>query len=1244
MSLTDCGIENPLVRDGKSQNQRLLDALLPSYVSVDERSTADLLIFAREYAKQINYYDPDNELDGNWLDFFDSDISTQIALITAEDTQETRTDWELYYEGHQDDPTRTNLTILFQFVLDMARKMDLWYLRVEDSTAFSEEIEALIKSTMREALYKLVSYDKGATDLVYPVSGEPIGLDYSGFADIWVDQPDPENPIDWNTYVTSIPANSSIYVGDDLTGGEDIDKYLSASEKVQNLYRTFIESQIRIVSESGQYLEETLTDWPLHQPHFALFITFLRLVEFARTHMNGLTQRHLDFYYEKVLKLTPNEPVPDQLHVIFEIAKNVETHKLEEGILMKAGKDELGNDLLYELTNEIVVNKSVVSSLKTIFVDLENNNTVYAATEANSGDGAGGDFDEDSLQNWKPFGSAENQVADDLGFAFASPVLALAEGERTICVDLELNPNTYQTWDEIYPLEDCPGFNSVSDEDETTQFRIFLTTEEGWLEVDQDEINLSETTGGDSMSISFTLGESVLPIIAYNAELHGGTFVTKWPMIRFLVNNQTFTNPYKRLIELELIKAEIEVKVLNLRNLVVQNELTVMDSAKPFQPFGPTPYTGREAGSGPKFYVGSPEVFRKQLLDLSLHVKWGELPPENFGIYYNTPYADAIGGNGLVNSSFELVWTALEDRNWVPLDDTIANNIMFLDDTSVAVPYPPKSARSFVWNDLDNDSLELFSEIDLRLTDFEEWNLNSQRGFLRAELFPLDFLHDEYVNVFAEEVINLANGVTGAEIPNSPYTPIIQEISLDYTARATVDLSPYFKVPSDVDTDPNYQDRRDFEDRVEQFFHIHPFGQRELHPQVDLALVEDETSTYIPFTMMPQYGNEGYLFIGIDKLVSGQSLSLLFQILEASANPDTDNPDSFTWHYLQDNEWRDFKPSEIPANTTDDLTTSGIITFAMPKAVNTDNTILPADLHWIMATVPNNSLSISDLIDVVGQAALAQFQDNDNDPNHLSTPLEAKKVRKLAPKQAAIKGVSQPYSSFGGEIAENGDDFYLRVAERLRHKNRAITIHDYETLVLGEFPSVYKTRCLNHTSRDTQLAPGNVYMIVVSNTINRNAVNPLEPKVDVNTLKKIKEFLFPLMSTFVCLEVRNPTYEQVEVQGTVYIKSGFDQNEYQNQLIEEIKEFLSPWAYQDGQDISFEGKIHRSVILNFIEEREYVDYVVDFLMLHTTASGTTEVEEAIPSTPMVVLVSQTTHTINTEISAVAVQDIDNCDG
>ena len=56
-----CNTGNPLHRDGTSQAQRFPLALDENYVRIDERGPAQLLNFTREFAKEIKFYNIENQ-------------------------------------------------------------------------------------------------------------------------------------------------------------------------------------------------------------------------------------------------------------------------------------------------------------------------------------------------------------------------------------------------------------------------------------------------------------------------------------------------------------------------------------------------------------------------------------------------------------------------------------------------------------------------------------------------------------------------------------------------------------------------------------------------------------------------------------------------------------------------------------------------------------------------------------------------------------------------------------------------------------------------------------------------------------------------------------------------------------------------------------------------------------------------------------------------------------------------------
>jgi hypothetical protein len=112
--------------------------------------------------------------------------------------------------------------------------------------------------------------------------------------------------------------------------------------------------------------------------------------------------------------------------------------------------------------------------------------------------------------------------------------------------------------------------------------------------------------------------------------------------------------------------------------------------------------------------------------------------------------------------------------------------------------------------------------------------------------------------------------------------------------------------------------------------------------------------------------------------------------------------------------------------------------------------------------------------------------------------------------------------------------------------------------------------------------------------------------------------------------VKNPAYQKLRLEFSVKFKEGYEFNFYSEKLKEEIKQFLSPWAYSTGRDITFGGKIYKSVLLNFVEEVEYVDYLEDFYLYSISGSKglSNDLDEVQPESPDTILVSDSTHFIH----------------
>lgn len=405
--------------------------------------------------------------------------------------------------------------------------------------------------------------------------------------------------------------------------------------------------------------------------------------------------------------------------------------------------------------------------------------------------------------------------------------------------------------------------------------------------------------------------------------------------------------------------------------------------------------------------------------------------------------------------------------------------------------------------------------------------------------------------------------------PKDPVTPEITSLSIDYTAVA--------------------------KDEQVSFFHLHPFDGT--FQQQQLGRQENQPE------LVPKFIDEGTLFIGLKDLRPGGTLNLLFQMAESTSDPFMEQAE-VDWYFLSENKWQRLEDKfNVLEDETMGLIRPGVINFSIPTTINKNNTILPPDWYWIKAGVRERAGAVSETISVHAQAARARFVDRGNDLTRLSGPLEKGSIANPVQNIGAVKSVQQPYDSFGGRPEEKGLAFYTRVSERLRHKGRAVTLFDFERLVLENYPEIYKAKCITHTlsrragaDQDNHLAPGYVTIAVIPDLSKIRFANRFEPRATAALLEEIEKFLKQKSSPFVRLRVINPDYQGVNFRANIGFVEGVDQQFFQEELRNDLRKYLAPWAFDPLAVIAFDGRIFRSTVLKFVEERPYVDFVTDFTM------------------------------------------------
>ena len=414
-------------------------------------------------------------------------------------------------------------------------------------------------------------------------------------------------------------------------------------------------------------------------------------------------------------------------------------------------------------------------------------------------------------------------------------------------------------------------------------------------------------------------------------------------------------------------------------------------------------------------------------------------------------------------------------------------------------------------------------------------------------------------------------------LPKEPYTPTIKSLSLSYSATTEIVISPL-------------KHSRDRFKTPENIFHIEPFG-----------IVNTYSNGRVHNrSIVPQYDENGYLYIGLEGLKPPQLLTLLFPMSESAKGSRFYDLLDIEWCFLSNNEWVKFTAEQIIVDTTDRFTTIGIVTLEIPREINKRNTILPNDLHWLRISVRGDVDILGKVLDIETQAVTATWKpDSETDPEvHLANPLMPFEPIELETIVAEIADTSQPLGSFKGKTSEKNTEFYARISERLRHKNRAVTHWDYEHLILDRFPSIYQVKCLSHLTNPEFVNHGNLLFVVVPR-MKPNAIATL-PTVNTSLLQDIKEFLQKHTTPFVNIEVRNPEYERIKISFSVAFTEGNNNGQTLKRLNRDIKKYVCPWLFGEESELELGGSVSKDSLLDFIEKRPYVAFVTKFSVVQVT--------------------------------------------
>ena len=1167
------------IADGISQIERYLAALRPNYFKIEEREKEDLLKFIVEISKHFNFYNLNNEIDGSWQDFLIADIDIILLVLPK---------FSINNYIKEYDKLKNNVLIA-QNDRSSIENLSQLMVYLDDFITFQDTIHNKFRFSSRTNS-NILEFRQLVND--YDVFEAELGLlkKYMFQANLYFGDyySVPENRKLTEVELREFYSNPE-YALDDKHVKVHVNNLLP---KLDQIFYGLRSKYNRLTEATELYLHKQKQTKSTYEPHIALILTFLELYQFLKTDINSITKKHLDFYYNNVLDLKYKAPIPDSVYLLFKLNSNAVSYNLERGEILTVKSPDGVEVSQFQTNHDLLITGATIKKLRTLYVsdvvkipskdDINSDVRELQVFVSSFPVFEPSDFLVDNAvsETWPLLGEDQVELSSeersmnvaDLGLIMASPLLYAKDGRRNFSIRFlisKASANSFKEHVDKYAL--LTGLNQkvLIFEMLSKAFHISLTSASGWFEVKKYTASFNGEPDADNfIDFDFELIHTDPSIVNYQRELHEFEYQTNWPVIRFMLNANSFHSPYTFLKDISFQRISIKLSVTDSEQFKMQNNIGVVSTSNPFQLFGP------QASIGSFFDIKNANIFNCYTKDFAIKLDWFDLPREKggFNSYYHS-YKPVIG-----NESFIISISGLNEGKFQPpLEDQQTFKLFEMLDEPGKKDFLSKCT---IVEDIDFSKIH-FDNIPSHSLEETVAEIDFKEGAIRLELISPEegFGNKIYPSLFSEVIINNSRMFTKkAPVPNPPYTAIVRKITINY-------ILEHSEIISGINNGNEQMHNL-------QLWHQDTFGFKNIYPSNGADLIG----------FVPSIKHQSNLFIGLENVPEKQVLSLFFQIEENSFQNSGYEVDHIQWSLLQNNKWQNLSKSDVLLDETLNFIKSGIVKLFIPELSAGINTIMDSNLLWLKASSNKRGDIRTKVKAIFSQCISATRNLRLEDSANQQLVLLPGSIQELHRKIPQIQNVWQPFASFGGQLKESEDKYYVRISERLRHKQRPITTTDIAQLVLEEFPEILKVFCYGIGNNNKMMMPGyDVQVIVIPRQSITSFTSSAEPKVALAELVKIKNYISDKISENIKIDVANPVYERVKIVCKIMFNKSYSKSSIGNNIIKlnnDLKRFITPWMFFAETDIKMDGKLYLSEILNFVKNLPYISHVTSFSVLH----------------------------------------------
>lgn len=1204
---------------GRLPAQNLGQQLNPASVAIDGRDLRDQLAFVAQFSRLLLYYNAQNQQQGDWQDFFLKDPAILLAAIS-------KTDYALYHAQYlqlkqqlpeQALPTTECLSQLCRLLQKMFATLNLWLRNMRKHKHSFSLLSFLIQKIQTQLALQLNLFVLIQQALKLKAYPDLFALDVAAlslFEHEW-----------------QLGRGQSALI-EAVHGESGIRQII---QQLTEVFEQCFDAMVQICDQAKQdfyQLEQQNCDFP----DTALLRACLRLLDQQRLASNNLSQAHLQFYYQSILQTRAAAAKLDQVYLNLRLNQSQSEYVLPANSAFFAGTYADKSPIIFLSSKAVHLNRVEIRALHT---------EIYRppVQEATAGLTGGWQFTRiDLAETIQKNAQGEpqdipfwgNRTAENLplAIAFASPMLVLAEGQRTLRFrfDWLQNFDASELW-------------------QTAEF--YLSVENAWLAVTHC---LSQV---DAQGFQLDLPASMGAVRAFASE--SAEFNSQWPVLKMVFANHTDLSAVRQFKGLT-----IDSQVHGFSQVQLANDMASLPADKP------APVFATPAAQASNFYLSAPECFAKPLQYLNLILSWDKLPA-CLSSYYATynyylagfPKQLSAADYVLRNSAYTLRCEVKQQGVWQDMTANCGSLAgvatapycvlpgVYPELGLFAIARPLESAEQAACT-LDYETLPV-SQYCLKLPN----SFQPQADLIRADslnqampaaaqlrfsltgpvpgfgssLYPAVvaalslknaqiLIQQAKAGVFSQIwkivskclakllaalqqamnvvlglfksllafIVRLCKGTQGLhddadasdpehdaccsalslaslcddsglfKLPPAPLNPGYTRFCLDYLAR--YQWQGHAAQPDETTPASAYP----FE-----FYHWRPQGWclRNAGAQVVPSVLD--------LLAQPEFSNACYL--SLHNLVLPARLHIGFEISVVQASGSTSDTPLHCYLLTQPKNLA----LSIVHDETQGLRQSGIIEFFLP-ALPAEYTLCqtPDQAAWLVmpAPLPGTVVRLAylapQMIRAVRQASAAM-------PQHELPQIAPQTISKLVPAQPQISQIYQAFASFGGRQAEQADDYQsnssypLRVAQRLLHKDRAMSLADYAALSRQALPDLYNVMVLSESKGKVSLYPLRTYASLAQ----RHA---LRPWIEYDSLSAYADFMRARSSALVNLDVANPRLKVLQLALELRIKTDTETGQLSQRLQQGLQLYLSPWIASQQKQRQFAKRLTQTELLQFL--------------------------------------------------------------